>query len=54
MTRHYNGKTMHRPDYSNVRYIAIGGEIYRNTAADLDAPILLQIVPQLCPAQIRR
>ena len=54
MTRHYNGKTMYRPDFCHVRYIAIGGEIYRNTAADPDAPILLQIVPQLCPAQLRR
>jgi hypothetical protein len=54
MTRHYNGRTIHRPDYCNARYIAIGGEVFRNTAAGVDAPILLQIVPVLCPAQLRR
>ena len=49
--KHYNGRTMHRPDYSYTRYIAVGGEIFRNTAAAPDAPILLQIVPVVLPAQ---
>lgn len=51
MTRHYNGRTMYRPDYAYARYIAIGGEVYRNTAAEPDAPILMQIVPARLPGQ---
>lgn len=51
MRKHYNGRTMHRPDYSYTRYLAVGGEIYRNTAAEPDAPILCQIVPVAFPAQ---
>lgn len=48
-----NRPTFYMQDAAQFKYLAINGQIYRNTAAPHDAPMLMKIYPHIDPCVLR-